>query len=217
MVVVERTSEEGMSAAMQEMRGRSRKKIAVTTPDLVILSLLAERPMHGYQVNLELERRNVREWAAVSRPQIYYSLEKLATAGLIRAGESEDAAAGPDRRVFQTTAKGRHALSDALEREDWTAQRDRPAFLTWVALSWQARPGIFKTQIARREEFLLREIAHEKETLASILAEVGHPYHEAAWIVTLMLDQFETELRWLRKVERELPKRKSAKNPDYAN
>lgn len=198
------------------MRGRSPKKPAVTTPDLVILSLLAERPMHGYQVNLELERRNVREWAAVSRPQIYYSLEKLAAASLIRAGESDDPAAGPDRRVFETTAKGRHALSDALEREDWTTQRDRPAFLTWVALSWQARPGVFKKQIARRKEFLQREIAREKETLDSILAEVGHPYHEAAWMVTLMIDQFETELRWLRKIERELPKRSSAKNPDYA-
>jgi DNA-binding PadR family transcriptional regulator len=201
---------------MQEQRGRSRKKSAVTTPDLVILSLLAERPMHGYQVNLELERRNVREWAAVSRPQIYYSLEKLAASNRIRAGESEDPAAGPDRRVFETTAKGRHALGDALEREDWTTQRDRPAFLTWVALSWQARPGVFKKQIARRKEFLQREIAREKETLDSILAEVGHPYHEAAWMVTLMLDQFQTELKWLRKVESELPKRASAKNPDYA-
>jgi len=198
------------------IRRPSQKKSSVTTPDLVILSLLAERPMHGYHVNLELERRNVREWAAVSRPQIYYSLEKLATAGLIRAGESEDPAGGPDRRVFQTTAKGRHALSDALDREDWTTQRDRPPFLTWVALSWQARPGVFKKQLARRAEFLQRQIAHEKETLDSILAEVGHPHHEAVWMVTLMIEQFQTELKWLRKVERELPKRSSAKHPDYA-
>jgi DNA-binding PadR family transcriptional regulator len=198
------------------MRGRSPKKPAVTTPDLVILSLLAERPMHGYQVNLELERRCVRDWAAISRPQIYYSLEKLAKAGLIRAGESEDPAAGPDRRVFETTAKGNHALSDSLEREDWTTQRDRPPFLTWVALSWQARPGVFKKQLARRAEFLEREITREKETLDSILAEVGHPHHEAVWMVTLIIEQFQTELKWLHKVERDLSKRKSAKNPDYA-
>ncbi|MBV9887413.1 MAG: PadR family transcriptional regulator [Acidobacteria bacterium] len=198
------------------MRGRNSKKSVVTTPDLVILSLLAERPMHGYQVNLELERRCIRDWAAISRPQIYYSLEKLAGSGLIRAGDSEDPAAGPDRRVFETTAKGRHILIDALEREDWTTQRDRPPFLTWVALSWQARPGVFKKQLARRKEFLERELAREKATLNSILAEVGHPYHEAAWMVTLMIEQFQTELKWLRKVEREFPKRASAKNPEYA-
>ncbi|HEY2821486.1 MAG TPA: PadR family transcriptional regulator [Candidatus Acidoferrum sp.] len=204
------------AAEAKAMGRRGPKKVAVTTPDLVILSLLAERPMHGYQVNLELERRNVREWAAISRPQIYYSLEKLSAAGLIRAGESEDAATGPDRRVFETTSKGRHALSGALEREDWTTQRDRPAFLTWVALSWQARPGVFKKQIARRVEFLKREITREQDTLDSIVAEVGHPYHEAVWMVTLMIEQFKTELKWLQKLERELPRRGSAKNPDYA-
>jgi DNA-binding PadR family transcriptional regulator len=192
------------------------KRAAPTTPDLVILSLLAERGMYGYQVNLELERRCVREWAAISRPQIYYSLEKLAAAGLIRAGGSNEPSAGPERRVFETTAKGRHALSDALDREEWTTQRDRPAFLTWVAMSWQARGGVFQKQIARRKKFLESEMAREEETLRSILEEVGHPYHEAVWMVTLMIEQFKTELLWLRKLKRELPRRASAKNPDYA-
>jgi DNA-binding PadR family transcriptional regulator len=195
---------------------RKAKRAAPTTPDLVILSLLVERGMYGYQVNLELERRCVREWAGISRPQIYYSLEKLATAGLIRTGDSEEPSAGPERRVFETTAKGRHALSDALERKQWTTQRDRPAFLTWVALSWQARGGVFQKQIARREKFLESELAREEETLRSILDEVGHPYHEAVWMVTLMIEQFKTELQWLRKLKRELPHRASAKNPDYA-
>ena len=53
-------------------------------PDLVLLSLLAEQPMHGYQANLELERRQVQDWAGVSRPQVYYSLEKLARLGTDR-------------------------------------------------------------------------------------------------------------------------------------
>ena len=114
---------------------------ALTTPDLVLLSLLAERPMHGYQANLELERREVRDWAGVSRPQVYYSIEKLAGAGMLKSGKDDSPAAGPDRSVYQTTAKGRAALAVALEREDWTTARDRPPFLTWLALSWQATPS----------------------------------------------------------------------------
>jgi DNA-binding PadR family transcriptional regulator len=195
---------------------RNRKRAGLTTPDLVILSLLAERGMYGYQVNLELERRCVRDWAGISRPQIYYSLEKLAAAGLVRAGENDEPAAGPERRVFATTTKGRRALRDALDREEWATQRDRPAFLTWVALSWQARGGVFQKQIARRRKFLESELAREDETLRSILEEVGHPYHEAAWMVTLMIEQFKVELQWLSKLTRELPRRASAKNPDYA-
>ena len=139
--------------------------------------------------------------------------ERLSGRGL---RQSPTPAAGPDRRVFETTTKGKHALSDALDREDWATQRDRPPFLTWVALSWQARPGAFKKQIARRAAFLKSEIVCEQETLDSIVAEVGHPYHEAVWMVTLMIEQFQTELKWLRKLEHELPKRAAAKNPDYA-
>src|ERR1700682_1034399 len=120
----------------------ARRKLALTTPDLVLLSLLAERPMHGYQANLELERREIRDWANLSRPQVYYSLEKLARAGLIRAAESGEPAGVPERSTFEPTAKGCAALAKALEHQDWATQRERPAFLTWIALSWQAQPGI---------------------------------------------------------------------------
>jgi DNA-binding PadR family transcriptional regulator len=197
-------------------KNKKRVPHKLTTPDLVLLSLLAERPMHGYQANAELERREIRDWAGISRPQVYYSLEKLAHAGFVRSHETNEPATGPERSSFETTAGGRAALADALEREDWTTQRERPPFLTWVALSWQARPGVFQEQIRRRREFLERELAREKEVLRSILVEVGHPYHEAVWMVSLMIDHFRTELRWLKRVARERKKRGRAKHPQYA-
>ncbi|HXL21163.1 MAG TPA: PadR family transcriptional regulator [Candidatus Dormibacteraeota bacterium] len=192
------------------------RRTELTTPDLVLMSLLAERPMHGYQANAELERRCVRDWAAISRPQIYYSLEKLARAGMIRSAATTEPAAGPERQEYETTAKGRAALAAALEREEWTTQRSRPAFLTWMALSWQARPGIFEEQMARRKNFLEREIVREKATIHAVRAEVGHAYHEAVWMITLMIEEFETELRWLERVAKEFRKRGKAKRPAYA-
>lgn len=192
------------------------RKRELTTPDLVLLSLLAERPMHGYEANLELERRQVRDWAGISRPQVYYSLEKLRAQGLIRAAESEDRAAGPERSVFVTTAKGRTALASALEREEWATQRERPPFLTWIALSWQARPGIFEQQVQRRQKFLEEELAREQETLHAIRAEVGHRFHEAVWMVSLAIEQFRCELRWLQKLSREIGRRAPARRPQYA-
>jgi len=195
---------------------RARRKLALTTPDLVLLSLLAERPMHGYQANLELERREIRDWAGISRPQVYYSLEKLARAGMIRASESDEPAAGPERSTFETTAKGSAALANALELEEWTMQRERPPFLTWVALSWLARPGVFLKQLRRRRKFLLKEIAREKKTLLSIYDEVGHKYHEAVWMVDLMIQQMRTEVRWTHRLERELARRARALYPQFA-
>ncbi len=205
----------------QSIAGALRKRVRIarrtqlTTPDLVLLSLLAERPMHGYQANLELKRREIRDWAGISRPQVYYSLEKLARAGLIRAIETEEPAAGPERSSYETTAKGRGALAGALEREEWAMERERPPFLTWIALSWQARPGVFQKQLDRRRKFLEKEMLREKETMRAILKEVGHPYHEAVWMVSLMIKQFQVELRWLKKLGRERKHRAPASRPDY--
>ena len=187
----------------------------LTIPDLVLLSLLSERPMHGYQANALLEFRKIRDWAAVSRPQVYYSIEKLARQGLVQAAESEDDAGGPERRVFETTARGRSALAEALERESWTDQSERPAFLTWLAMSWQCGPGVFAKQLRRREKFLEAEIARKREILAAVKKEVGHPFHEAVWMLALDLDQLRVESRWLKKVARDAPRRGPARSPEY--
>jgi DNA-binding PadR family transcriptional regulator len=192
------------------------KKRELTIPDLVLLSLLAERPLHGYEANQELVRREVQDWAGISRPQVYYSLEKLARGGLIRAAKSEEAAAGPERSVFTTTAKGRTALAEGLEREDWAMGRERPPFLTWLALSWQARSGVFERQLQRRQAFLEKELAREEEVLRSVRQEVGHSFHEAIWMLSLTIDQFRCELLWLQKLSAEVQRRAPARHPQYA-
>lgn len=187
----------------------------LTTPDLVLLSLLAERPMHGYQANALLEFRKVRDWAGVSRPQVYYSLDKLARLGLIRPAETGDDAEGPERRVFETAPRGRAALADALERDDWTQQMERPPFLTWLALSWQCRPGVFARQVERRLRFLEEELVRRREVLRAVRKEVGHRFHEAVWMLRLGIEQLRTEIRWVKKVRREFPRRKEAREPAY--
>ncbi len=198
-------------------KNRAAKKTGLTVPDLVLLSLLAEQPMHGYQANLELERRQVQAWAGVSRPQVYYSLEKLARLGLIAETGDHEPALGPERRIFSTTAKGRAALTAALEREDWTNQRDHPPFLTWTALSWQASSATVLKQLHRREKFLEAELSREQETLCAVEKEVGHGFHEAAWMIKLVIDQFSAELHWLRQVAAELPRRGPAANPAHVS
>jgi DNA-binding PadR family transcriptional regulator len=183
----------------------------LTTPDLVILSLLAERPMHGYEANATLEDRQIRDWAAVSRPQIYYSLDKLTRLGLIRVTEDVASSAGPERRVFQTTDEGRQRLADALESPRWTNAKVHEPFQTWLALSWQARPRAFAQQLKRRREHLEKKLFEERGTLADVLKEVGHPFHEAVWMLKLVVAQIELELKWLDQIQRETPKRAPAR------
>jgi DNA-binding PadR family transcriptional regulator len=189
----------------------------LTAADLVVLGLLLERPMHGYEVNQELERREVRDWAGVSRPQVYYSLRKLADAGHIgpapgRAAGAERGSAergsaegGPERRVYRVTAAGRRAYAAALARPEWATQRPPPPFVTWLVLATHADPAVRARQLARRRAFLEAEAMRERATLAAILAGTGPAVVVAALVVSLTIRQFEAELAWLGEVAAALP------------
>ncbi len=172
-----------------------------TTPDLVVLALLCERPMHGYEVNRVLEERDVRDWAGISRPQVYYSLKKLEDAEALRLVDSPTQGAGPPREVYEITQKGRRILADALEREAWTSCRGAPPFLTWMALSEHARPPVLLTQIERRRKFLRSELERERETLASFDDNENALEKRAQLMITLTVRHFEVELSWLDEVE----------------
>jgi DNA-binding PadR family transcriptional regulator len=184
----------------------------LTISDLVILSLLAERPMHGYEVNATLEDRKIREWAPVSRPQIYYSLDKLTKLKLIRVIDGDSPSAGPERRVMKTTALGLTQLTDALEAAHWVRERVHQPFLIWLALSWQARPRTFRKQLTSRKKLLEEQLDEERETLADVIDEVGHPYHEAVWMLQLIIEQKEAELRWVERILQNIEKRAPARN-----
>jgi len=206
-----------MSAVKQKKRANKKRGPAnqtrLTIPDMVILSLLAERPMHGYEVNATLEERQIRDWAPVSRPQIYYSLEKLVRLRLVRVVSSDSPAAGPERRVLETTAAGRKSLADELERKSWVDQQVHQPFLIWLALSWQARPSSFQKQLRAREKLVESRLAEERATLADVLNEVGHPYHEAVWMLELVIEQQEVELVWIRRILKNAHKRAPARQP----
>jgi DNA-binding PadR family transcriptional regulator len=176
----------------------------LTLPDLVVLHLLAERPMHGYELNQELERREVRDWAGISRPQVYYCLKKLAASGyLARAGQVEGGP-GPERQVWRVSAAGRRALTQVLGREEWALQRPPPPFLTWLALSAFADPADRLRVIRRRRDFLKAELARERATLAAIRSDSGVMVGAGVLIVQLVIRQWEVELDWLSEVERDL-------------
>lgn len=181
-----------------------RSKTALTIPDLVVLSTLAQAPMHGYQLNMELERCDVKDWAGISRPQVYYSLNKLNELKCIRSIFGDESIAGPDRQTYAVTEKGKKALSDALGSEKWATQRPPPPFLTWLALSTHANKETTRKIIQLRADFLQREIIREKETLKAIRADSCPMTKPGVLMVDLTIKQFELELEWLGAVKKEI-------------
>lgn len=177
------------------------KKLSLTTPDLVVLSLLSERPMHGYEINLELEMRDVQDWAGVSRPQVYYSLNKLKLLKMISILAGKSAGEGPDRQVYKVLQKGKQALTRALAEPHWAMHRPISAFLTWLALSVHAVKADVREMLQQRKAFLIQQIEREQLTLKSFSSDIGAGMTAGILMVELTIKQFEVELEWLEKVE----------------
>ena len=85
----------------------------MTNAELAILSLVAEKPRHGYEIEQVIEERGMRAWTEVGFSSIYYLLKKLEREGLIE-GQLEKAERGPARKVYHTTPAGRKALHEGV-------------------------------------------------------------------------------------------------------
>lgn len=73
---------------------------------LALLSLLAERPMHGYELMKEMEARSGGMYRA-SAGTVYPNLQQLEDEGLVRTETRNDG-----KRVYTITEEGRKALKD---------------------------------------------------------------------------------------------------------
>ena len=174
--------------------------MAPSVPDLVVLSMLCEEPMHGYALNQELIRRDVHDWAGISRPQVYYSIKKLLGKGWLEPVTGKGSGAGPERQVVGTSRAGKKALANGLSDEWWPRQRTIPPFLTWLALSHYARKATRRRVIEQRRTFVTSELVREQETLIAIRSESGPMIEAAGLMVELTIRQFEVELSWLDEV-----------------
>ncbi len=91
-------------------RGRGRGKRGDVRA--AILSLLAERPMHGYEMIQQIAERSGGLWKP-SPGSVYPTLQLLVDEGLLVAGESEGS-----KRLFELTEDGRTAAEN-IETPPW--------------------------------------------------------------------------------------------------
>lgn len=180
----------------QNKRGRRGGHTNVlTTADLVVLSLLAERAMHGYDLMAEYRRQEVADWASVSKAQLYYALNKLAELDLIE-GHTESAKAR-ERTIYAVTEAGHEALVHGLADSSWARGRIAQPFTTWLGLSIHATPDSFRHLLEARMGWLSDEIAKERDSLAYIETLSSARADRGADIVRLVVRQLEVEKEWV--------------------
>ncbi|GGF39452.1 PadR family transcriptional regulator [Subtercola lobariae] len=77
-----------------------------------VLALLAEQPMHGYQIIREIEERSGGTWKP-SAGSVYPTLQLLADEGLIEASESNG------RKTYALTEAGRERVAETEGAAPW--------------------------------------------------------------------------------------------------
>jgi DNA-binding PadR family transcriptional regulator len=187
-----------MAAKITAQKGsRGAQTGALTRADLIVLSLLAERPMNGYELIGEYERQEVADWASVSKAQVYYAMQKLEGLAFIAPSKQETSSGSRDRKIYQPTKSGLKQLSNSLVSNDWAQARVAQPFSTWLGLSIHVQKAEKRQMLQARQNFIQQEITREKASLAYIntlgtaRAKVGYE------IVRLVIKQFEAEREWI--------------------
>jgi DNA-binding PadR family transcriptional regulator len=107
---------DSMWQAVEELRSRFEKRSGTRAGRgevrSAILALLAERPMHGYQIIGEIEERSRGSWKP-SAGSVYPTLQLLADEGFISAEESNG------RKIYSLTEAGREEVAGADASALW--------------------------------------------------------------------------------------------------
>jgi DNA-binding PadR family transcriptional regulator len=171
---------------------------------LVILGLLRERPLYGYEIKHIIED-HMGDWTSIAFGSIYFALGKLAEEGFIHKVATEQEGGRPSRSIYQITEAGREEFLRLL-REVWS-EVERHYFAFDIGLFFlEALPieevkSHLRGRVAQLEAVVQYLDAHQAEQLA---------HEEVPRLAAAVFDHsrvhFQAELAWTRdlldKVER---------------
>lgn len=156
--------------------------------DIVLLSLLAEQPRHGYDLDRVIEQRGYRQWTSLAFSSVYYLLKRLSERGLLEPDQGSQGR----RTVFQVTEAGRRELRQAAgERVLAPAPPSAGVLPALNAYSRLDDPELV-TLLVRRAEALLGRL----DELRALRAQVDEEHALAIFDYEILRQ--EADLAWTR-------------------
>lgn len=166
----------------------------MTNSELAVLSLIAERPRHGYEIEQVIEERGMRNWTEVGFSSIYYVLGKLEKEGWIESRLESSSGRGPARKVYRMTPLGQSALHKATVEALSTPTPFYSAF--WLGLS--NLPLVSREEAIEALESYQRDLLSRGEEIRQSWesAPTRLPYHVDA-LFDLSMTLLAAELGWI--------------------
>ena len=141
--------------------------------DIVVLSLLAEQPRHGYDLDRVIEQRGYRQWTSLAFSSVYYLLKRLSERGLLEPDEGSQGR----RTVFLAPAPPSAGVLPALNAY---SRLDDPALAALLVRRAEALLG-------RLDELrALRAQVDEEHALAIFDYEILRQEADLAWTRSLL-------------------------------
>ena len=162
--------------------------------ELILLSLIAEKPRHGYEIETVIEERGMRKWTEIAFSSIYAVLNRLVKEGFASAAPAPAAGRGPARKVFTATPAGLDALRAGVERSLREPSLGDQAFL--FGLSCLPLPGKEGVIAALKVRFVALQKERDTLSLHPALNTPGFPAHVSA-MFTYSLAILQANLGWL--------------------
>jgi DNA-binding PadR family transcriptional regulator len=95
---------------------RQRNELVKNSIDSLLLCLIGERPMYGYQIIKELDDKS-QGYFKYKEGTLYPALHRLENAGLLK-GEWKTTSSGRQRRYYHITLRGSNILAE--RRVQWS-------------------------------------------------------------------------------------------------
>jgi DNA-binding PadR family transcriptional regulator len=122
---------------------------------LVVLSLVAEGPVHPYRMQQKIKERGKDQVANVARPNsVYQTIDSLRRAGLIAVQGTSRDERRPERTVYEITEEGRRTFQRWMRAVLATPERSFPDFPAALSLLALMEPEDVRHRLEARAEAL---------------------------------------------------------------
>ncbi|MFE4470153.1 PadR family transcriptional regulator [Leifsonia sp. NPDC056824] len=152
---------DGLFQAFDQLRSQFEKKVGTRMGRgdvrAAVLALLAEKPMHGYQIIREIEERSGGSWKP-SAGSVYPTLQLLADEGLITAEESNG------RKTYALTEEGKAAAEEAGPAPWAPEEKSETTSPPWGPGNWSGGHNPFDSELPKAGMALAQAAAQVRRT-----------------------------------------------------
>lgn len=199
----------------------------MTDAELTVLSLLAQGPHYGHELQQTIDDRGLREWLVIGFSSLYYILNKLEEQQFVQS-ELRANGRGPARKYYALTEAGRGVLQTAVSDLLRQPRTIGSGFELGLANLHVLKPAqVYRVLTHHRQDLRVHYMAllgawqrHQREDGGRMTEPIGALY-------THSLNMMEADLKWLEQflidwrerypgIERDANREESAAKPASA-